>query len=169
MCSFTKNLIVKDKLRYAKGEKPDVGCILCSIRDNDPRVQSLEIYRSQSFLITLNLFPYNPGHVMIFPIRHIVDVRDFTDSEWLELKKLQNTVLTLLNKEYGAESFNIGVNQGEFSGASIEHIHYHLVPRYKNEIGIVEILSGTKILVESPDKTVEKLRKSIKKLIKNEK
>jgi len=166
--NFRKNLIVKDKLSYAKGEKPKVWCILCAIRDNDSSVKSLEIYRGRNFIVTLNLYPYNPGHVMIFPIRHIKDVRDFTDDEWKELKVLQDAVLSMLQNEYGAESFNIGVNQGLFSGASIEHLHYHLVPRYKNEIGVVEILSGTKIIVESPDKTLIRLKQSIKAFVSDE-
>ncbi len=163
---FRKNLIVKDKLSYVQGDRSLVGCILCAIRDRKKSVKSLEIYRGDYFIAALNLYPYNPGHLLLFPIRHIEQLDGLKKKEWLEYIYLQGVAMKLIRQTYGADSFNIGVNVGPESGASIPHLHFHIVPRYRNEIGVVEIISGTKILVESPDVMVKKLKRRIKKLIK---
>ena len=84
------NLFVPNKMAYIKGKaKPDVECILCAIVEGDARVERLDIYRAELFTISLNLYPYSPGHLMIFPNRHIVDVREFTREEVVELHRLQ--------------------------------------------------------------------------------
>ncbi|MFN8578452.1 MAG: HIT domain-containing protein [Candidatus Sericytochromatia bacterium] len=151
-------LFVPSKLKYVKGERPNVKCILCAVVDKDPNVSNLDVYRTKNFIVSANLFPYNPGHLMIFPIRHIETIEDFTDEEALELHHLQLKSLKILRNNYNCQSFNVGYNIGSSSGASIDHLHLHIVPRYPREIGFIDVIGGARILVEDPNDTVSKLR-----------
>ncbi|MFH1859469.1 MAG: HIT domain-containing protein [bacterium] len=155
------HLFVPSKLEdYLLGEKPKVSCILCAVRDRDEKVVQLDVYRSKDIIISLNLYPYNPGHVMIFPNRHIKDIRELNTEETFQIQSLTIKTLDVLDRLYSPHGYNIGYNMGNIAGASIEHLHLHIVPRYKNELGFVDILSNSKIIVEDPRKTLERLREA---------
>jgi ATP adenylyltransferase len=158
-----KNLFVPSKGEYVKGDRPVVECILCSIMQNDPEVISLEVVRSKSFIVAVNLYPYNPGHLMIFPSRHIEEVEKLSLSEVGELHKLTIISLKVLRNLYNPHGFNVGYNLGKGSGASIKHLHLHIVPRYENELSFIYVLSGSKIIVEEPKDTVQRLKREYKK------
>ena len=147
-----------EKIGYVKGDKPAVECILCAIRDNDPLVENLIIHSTEKFIIAVNLFPFNPGHVMIFPKKHICQIDELTNAEAVELHELLIKTITILDEEFKPSGYNIGYNIGEGSGASIAHIHQHIVPRYTNEVGFLEVLSGTKVIVSDPVETTERLK-----------
>jgi len=147
-----------EKIKYVKGEKPDVECILCAIRDNHPAVKNLTVYRNERFMIALNLFPFNPGHLMIFPLRHVTAINELTEDEALEMHRLLVRSIDILNEEFNPSGYNIGYNLGNGSGASIAHIHQHVVPRYSNEVGFLDVLSGTRVIVSDPQSVMLKLR-----------
>lgn len=147
-----------EKIKYVKGEKPSVGCILCAIRDNNPQVKNLNVHTTDKFIIAVNLFPFNPGHVMIFPKRHICRISDLTLSEAEEMHSLLVTAIEIIDDEFNPSGYNIGYNLGEGSGASIPHIHQHIVPRYSNEVGFLDVLSGTRVIVSDPVDVMEKLK-----------
>ena len=147
-----------DKIKYVKGDKPCVECILCAIRDKNSSVTSLTVYQSEKFMVAMNLFPFNPGHLMIFPLRHITDISELTAEEALEMHSLLVKSVAILNEEFSPSGYNIGYNLGEGSGASIAHIHQHIVPRYSNEVGFLDVLSGTRVIVSDPRMVMLKLR-----------
>lgn len=158
------NLFVPGKMQYARGNsRPDVECILCAVVEGNDKVVRLDVYRSKLFVVALNLYPYAPGHVLVFPKRHITDLRMLNDEEVLELNKTQNLCLDILEKLYAPSGFNLGYNIGEAGGASIEHLHLHIVPRYRREMGFIDIISGTKIIIEDPKDSLLKLRESFTK------
>jgi ATP adenylyltransferase len=146
-----------DKMTYVKGGKPR-GCILCLLRDADPTVVDLTVMRDPLFIASVNLYPYNPGHMMIFPVRHIEDVRELTDGESRRLERLQRALLGLLDRAYAPCGYNIGYNMGRAAGASIGHLHLHLIPRYPHETGIADLIAGRRVLVEDPRRTADTLR-----------
>ena len=148
-----------EKINYVKGDKPKVECILCAIRDKLPEVTQLEVYRNDDFIVSLNLYPYNPGHLMVFPTRHIEELADMTDNEVLFMNQLTLKAITVLRDEYNPSGFNIGYNLGSDSGASLYHIHQHIVPRYRNEIGFIDIIGGARVFVIDPLVVQEKLKK----------
>lgn len=155
------NLFIPGKLPYVKGDRPAVDCILCGIVQQDERVVSLEIFRSDHFMVTANLFPYNPGHLMVFPLRHLADPAELTEHEVLELHRLQVKSMRVLHQLYGPRGFNWGCNIGETSGASIKHhLHLHLVPRYPGELGFIDIIGGARVIVEEPNETVRRLKEA---------
>jgi len=157
------NLFIPNKVRYVRGGKPRVDCILCSVVSKDPKVESLEIYRNGRFCICANLYPYSPGHIMVFPLRHIEDIRSYTQKEALELFKLEKASVDILEEIYRPHGYNIGYNLGQWGGNSIPHLHLHIVPRYRNELGFVDIITETRIIVDNPRVNLPLLRRRFKK------
>lgn len=152
------NLFVPNKMPYAKGRnRPDVPCILCAIVEKNEKVERLEVHRTELFTISLNLYPYSPGHLLIFPNRHIVDAREMNKEEVYDLHLLQCLSFEVLTQAYQPKGFNVGYNMGVSSGASIEHLHIHVVPRYPRELGFMDVIGGARIIIEDPNATQEKL------------
>ena len=148
-----------DKIGYLKNKKPH-DCILCLIRDGSNEVERLTVYENRHLVVSLNLYPYNPGHLIIFPRRHITDIRMLEDSEKRTLDLVVDRCLDNLDKVYNPPGYNIGYNLGLVAGASIEHLHLHIIPRYGNEIGIAELLGGKKVLVQNPLESLALLREA---------
>jgi ATP adenylyltransferase len=157
------NLFSINKLQYIKDKKKSDGCILCSIAKKDKDVVNLMVAETRQTVICVNKFPYNSGHLLIFPKRHIIDYRDFHEEEELEIHRFLRTSLDVLDSIYSPSGYNFGYNTGEFSGASIAHLHMHVIPRYRNELGFIDIIGGAKILVEDPTDTMKKLKKAFSK------
>ncbi|MBN2553184.1 MAG: HIT domain-containing protein [Spirochaetales bacterium] len=149
-----------EKYAYVKGPKAD-GCILCLIRDQDSSVVDLSVYCGKLFVVTVNLYPYNPGHLLIFPKRHLKDVRQYTLEEENRLNELTRYFLDILDEVHRPSGYNIGYNMGRTAGASIEHLHLHVIPRYPNETGIADLLAGKRVLVEEPRETARRIREAI--------
>lgn len=146
-----------NKIEYLKGKRPQ-GCILCLIRDGSEDVEKLVVHQTEHFMVSLNLYPYNPGHLLVFPKRHIVDIRQYTEEEKTELDALVPLCLDVLDKFGNPSAYNIGYNMGLSAGASIEHLHMHIIPRYPREIGIVELIGGSRVLVQDPKDTYVRLK-----------
>jgi ATP adenylyltransferase len=152
------NLFVPNKLAYARGERPDVPCILCAAIAGDERVTGLVAGMTERFAVLANLYPYNPGHMMIVPQRHIEDITALDEPEVLELHRTQGRVLAILRQLYTPTGFNLGFNIGASSGASIPHLHQHLVPRHRSEQGFMDIVGGSRVIVEDPQVTMTRFR-----------
>jgi ATP adenylyltransferase len=146
-----------DKMAYVKGPRPS-SCILCLLRERSTEVEDLGFWRDDLFLASVNLYPYNPGHVLLCPLRHVEDVRQLTAEEELRLTAVQRWLLTLLDTCCAPQGYNIGYNMGGVAGASISHLHMHIIPRYPRETGIADLIAGKRVLVEDPRETTRKLR-----------
>lgn len=156
-----KHNIVYGKMDYARGKRPRVDCILCAVAAGDPLVDDLRVFQREAWgdwFVTLNLYPYNPGHVMIVPGKHFDDVRQLDGSEALELHRIQVLTLRVLDRVYRPAGYNVGYNLGQASGASIEHLHLQIVPRYRTELGFFDIVSDSRVIVEEPKITRERLQ-----------
>jgi ATP adenylyltransferase len=149
-----------DKLAYVKGKRPD-GCILCGIRDHDPLVADLTVYRNDRVIVSVNLYPYNPGHLIVFPARHLRDIRDLDSEERDDIDRTVRLMLDTVEGTHNPKAFNVGVNMGRFAGASIEHLHYHVIPRYPAELGIADLIGGRRVLVEDPRDTCDRLKRAL--------
>jgi len=167
VCMYKDHLYPVNKKEYIKNKRKKEHdpnkCILCSVRDGKDDVKSLEVYRERNFIITVNLYPYNPGHIMIFPEKHVEDIRELSKKERKILDELTVLSINVLEKVYEPDGFNIGINMGKGSGASIKHLHKHIVPRYQNELGFIDIVGGSKIYIEEPGETLKKLIDGFKK------
>jgi ATP adenylyltransferase len=146
-----------DKIAYLQGKKPE-GCILCHIKNKSKDIVNLTVYEDTLFNISVNLYPYNPGHLILFPLRHIIDVREMNEKESERLNILTNRSLDILDSCYSPTGYNIGYNMGLTAGASIEHIHLHIIPRFPRETGIADLIAGSRMLVENPLETKERIK-----------
>jgi len=150
-----------DKIAYLRGKRPE-GCILCLVAEGSDAVDRLVVAETAVFLVSINLYPYNPGHLIIFPRRHLTDIRQLSRDERAELDGLVETCLDILDTTHKPSGYNIGYNMGPVAGASIDHLHLHIIPRYPREIGIAELIGGTRVLVEDPLVTREKVMAAFK-------
>jgi ATP adenylyltransferase len=149
-----------EKLIYVRGRHP-AGCILCLARDHSPDVVDLSIWRDELFVASVNLYPYNPGHLMLYPLRHVEDIRELTEGEERRLAALQRWLLGILDRTCSPHAYNIGYNMGASAGASISHLHLHIIPRYPRETGIADLIAGKRVLVEDPRETTRRLRECV--------
>jgi len=157
------------KLDYVQGKsRPNVDCILCSVRDNDERVKILKIYEDKICFIILNIYPYNPAHLMIVTQRHITKFIELTREELIHITRTIQGIQLLLDDLYNPKGYNIGINQGRDAGGSIEHLHFHIIPRYGSELGFIDIVGETRVLPESLDSVKLKLETSIHQYLNEE-
>jgi len=138
---------------------PEKGCILCQKpRQNDDEANFI-LYRGQHNFIILNAFPYNPGHLMVAPYRHIASLQDLKDAEAKEHFDIVKKSLKLLEEVMEPAGFNIGLNIGKVAGAGLaEHIHTHIVPRWQGDTNFMPVLSDTKVISEGLISTYRKLK-----------
>ena len=137
------------------------GCIFCqALRSQDDR-RSQVILRGPKAFALLNRYPYNNGHVMVAPRRHVGDVLVITPSEWAGMLSVTQQVMRRLQHTLHPHGFNLGVNLGRTAGAGIPgHLHLHLVPRWKGDTSFMPILTGTKVVSQSLDELYHLLTKS---------
>ena len=128
-------------------------CAMCdgdaadAVRERDEA--SLVVYRGEVSFVVLNLYPYNPGHLLVCPYRHVADYTELTDEETVEIASLTKTAMTTLRLISGAHGFNLGMNQGAVAGAGIAgHLHQHVVPRWRGDANFLPIIGQTKALPE---------------------
>lgn len=165
MKSMRDYLFNTEKIKYVKGDKPDIECILCAIRDQDGKVKSLEVARLNGFIVSVNLYPFNPGHLIVFPERHIISPDEYTASEVTTLHDMTIKMKKIIDNEFNPSGYNIGYNIGRSSGASIEHLHMHIVPRYNDEVGFIDILAGARVIVVDPAEMMVRLKRASKDML----
>ena len=148
-------------------KKDDDECIFCEAAKNDVNDPENLLVRKAEYTFTLlNLYPYNNGHLMIIPFRHINDLDELSDNEGFEIiKELQmaRSALKVISKPHG---FNIGANLGRVGGAGIhEHIHFHIVPRWNGDTNFMPVLGEVKVISQELKETKLKLINAYKKLM----
>jgi ATP adenylyltransferase len=134
------------RLSYIKGDSPDEGCPF----DRAPHLtgdDNLVVARGEVVYAVLNLYPYNPGHLLICPYRHVADYTDLFADEVAELAAFTQQAMRVIRRVSGAHGFNIGMNQGAVAGAGIAaHLHQHVVPRWVGDGNFMPIVARTKLL-----------------------
>jgi len=139
------------------------GCIACDALAAGVSKESLVLHRGRTVFAMLNRYPYNTGHVMVCPVRHVKDPAEMTDEELLETMHLVTRFSGLLRTAMKAAGINAGLNLGAASGGSVDHLHFHVVPRWVGDTNFMPVVAGTKTLVEMLDGTWERLRAEVEK------
>ncbi|MHA1195637.1 MAG: HIT family protein [Promethearchaeota archaeon] len=164
--AFKEWLQAIGKLDYVQGKaRPNVDCILCAVRDNDERVISLKIFQDDTLFVSLNLYPYNPGHLMVVPNKHIERFVELEKRELIHIFRTIQGIQLMLEELYSPKGYNIGINEGNVAGASIKHLHVHVVPRYKGELGYIDIVGQTRVVPEGLESVKNRLEKNISKYL----
>ena len=147
--------------------KPKEGeCILCQKPQQDDDEANLILHRGESNFIILNAYPYNPGHLMVVPYRHLGHLEDLADDELKEHSDIVKRSVKLLTEVLKPAGFNIGINIGKIAGAGIEyHIHTHIVPRWQGDTNFMPVVFNTKVLPEALAATYKKLKENISSVL----
>jgi ATP adenylyltransferase len=122
------------------------GCPFCAMEDLPPE-ESLVVHRGETCFAVLNLHPYNPGHLMVLPHRHVAELDDLSSDEVTELMTVTQQAVRVLREVSGPHAFNVGLNLGGVAGGSLsQHLHQHVVPRWSGDANFITVLGGTKTL-----------------------
>jgi len=122
--------------------------------------ENLILFRGERSFIIMNRYPYNNGHLMIAPNRHVGDLLQLSDDELIELVKMVKLAVKALKSEYNPDGFNIGLNLGRAAGAGLEdHLHIHVIPRWVGDTNFMPIISETKTIPELLTESYSRLKK----------
>ena len=134
------------RMEYILSPKPD-GCIFCDKPKQNADRENLILHRGDHCFVIMNYYPYNNGHLMIVPYRHIADLEDLTEKERREMMALLAGSAKIIKKAMNPDGLNIGMNLGRTAGAGIdEHLHFHIVPRWNGDTNFMPIFGHTKVL-----------------------
>lgn len=140
-------------------------CFLCKAAGENDDERNLVVFRGRTSFVIMNRFPYNNGHLMIAPYRHVGNILDLGDEESSEIMKLMKLAVAALKEEYKPDGFNIGLNLGRAAGAGLEdHMHFHIVPRWIGDTNFMPVCSETKVIPESLEESWRRLRDRFKRL-----
>jgi ATP adenylyltransferase len=132
--------------RPAEGYERPSGCPFC-LAPARPAEDSLVVARGERVFVVLNLYPYNPGHLLVCPYRHVADYADLEAGETAEVATATQTAMRVIRRVSNAHGFNIGMNQGGVAGAGIaNHLHQHVVPRWGGDANFMPVIGRTKVL-----------------------
>jgi ATP adenylyltransferase len=148
------------------GTVTDDGCVFCALKG---RNDDLVVYRGTLCYVILNLYPYNNGHVMVVPNRHIAELSATTADERSELMALMRWSELALGEAYRPDGINVGINLGRTAGAGVlEHLHVHLVPRWSGDTNFMGVVAETRVLPEDLAHSAARLRPVFERIARQE-
>lgn len=155
-----ENLWAPWRIEYILGPKPDA-CVFCLPDHTDEDRDRLVLFRGRHNFVIMNKFPYNCGHLMVTPYRHVMCLTELTPEENIEMTELLRECTAILKKTFNPGGINVGLNLGEASGAGIrEHLHFHLVPRWNGDSSFMAAFSEVRVIPEHLLQTYDRLKPS---------
>jgi len=152
------------RIKYIRSPKHN-GCIFCDFPKENRDEERLILYRGKHAFIIMNNYPYNPGHVMIAPYRHVGEWEELTDEELLDIMKLSQLTIKALKRAMKPQGFNMGVNIGCVAGAGVkDHVHLHIVPRWNGDTNFMPVIADTKVIPESLQEAYNELKKALEEI-----
>jgi len=140
--------------------KKEKGCFICSAAEKGVGEESLVLFKGEYGIVQMNLYPYNTGHLLVSPLRHVSSLSALKDEELLSLIKLVSTSIEAVKKALKPDGFNVGLNLGRVAGAGLEdHIHFHVVPRWNGDTNFMPIIANTKVVPEAIIDTYRRIAK----------
>lgn len=153
------NLWAPWRMRYIETEDEVSDCIFCVKPAQKLDTENLILWRGESAFIIMNKFPYNNGHLMVVPYRHLQNITDLSEAESSEIHHLTGRCVTAMEKVLKAQGFNIGINLGRIAGAGIDqHIHYHVVPRWQGDTNFMPVIGASKVISQALEESYQRLR-----------
>lgn len=133
-------------------------CILCEKPGDSNDEKNYILYRGRKNFVILNSYPYNPGHLMVAPYRHMANFEELTEEERQEHFEIISRAITIIKQVFNPGGFNIGMNIGRIAGAGIEaHIHSHIVPRWSGDTNFMTTIADVRVIPEALAATYQKL------------
>jgi ATP adenylyltransferase len=158
-----ESIIAHGRMDFIKSKKPE-GCVFCknSIRDN-----RLILFEDTGVFIIMNKYPYNTGHLLIIPDRHISRLEEMTADERTKMFDCLDLSVRILQEVMGPEGFNIGMNLGQAGGAGIaDHLHLHIVPRWSGDTNFMTCVANTRVTPEDVQVTCDRLKPHFEKTMR---
>lgn len=155
---MTEHLWAPWRVEYIESKKPE-GCILCDKPKENNDVENYILFRGKLNYVIMNRYPYNPGHLMVVPYRHIATPEDLNDEELCEHSQMVARVVKVLRGIYEPAGFNTGMNIGRVAGAGIDaHIHTHIVPRWNGDTNFMPAIGDARVVPQALAETYTKLQ-----------
>jgi ATP adenylyltransferase len=151
------------------GTAAPAGCIFCDGNGSSPNPErdALVLVRGRHCYVVLNLYPYNNGHLMVAPSRHVASLAAASEQELVEMMRFTRDAEVALTEAYQPQGINVGVNLGRPAGAGIvDHVHIHLVPRWNGDTNFMTVFGETRVLPEDLRTTAGRLRPIFERLMK---
>ncbi len=146
------------RMEYIRGSRTN-GCFLCAALAADADRDNLLLHRGPTCAVVMNRYPYNNGHLMILPRRHVAELSDLTRDERLDLMDLADRCVRILRETMRPEGFNLGYNLGRVAGAGLEsHLHLHVVPRWNGDVNFMPVIAGAKVIPQALRELYDQLR-----------
>jgi ATP adenylyltransferase len=155
------------RMAYIKREQPaeDGKCFLCSYAARHDDDVTYVLARSTDCFAVLNLYPYNPGHLMVAPYAHVPTIEELDAIALADMMTLAQRLLAALRDSMQPDGFNMGINQGKVAGAGLaDHVHLHVVPRWNGDTNFMPVLGEVKVMPDLLSSTYQQLRASLVKL-----
>lgn len=147
------------RIQYIRGEKNNE-CFLCRIFAEENDRDNLLLFRGRTCAVVMNRYPYNSGHLMVAPYRHIAELDSLTPEENKETAELTALSVTVLREAMTPQGFNVGINLGEAAGAGLkDHLHQHIVPRWSGDTNFMPVLGGPRVIPDAIKATYDLLSK----------
>lgn len=155
------------RLAYVTGAATPLECVFCAAQTGED-AEPLIVFRGATCFVILNLFPYNNGHLMVVPNRHIASLVDATPEEICELMALTRRTEIALREAFEPHGINMGINLGKAAGAGIlEHLHLHVVPRWNGDTNFMTVVGQTRVLPQELPVTADRLRPIFERLARS--
>lgn len=154
-----RNLWAPWRIKYIQGLDAKSDCFLCDCLARPERdVENRVLWRTEYALVVFNKYPYNNGHLLVAPVRHVPDMNAASDAEMLALMRLVRDCQQVLTKAICPHGFNVGMNFGRCAGAGLpEHMHIHVVPRWNGDTNSMHVCSNTNVISQGLDELYEQL------------
>jgi len=144
-------------MEYLMAEKPD-GCIFCEKAAEDDDRKNLILVRSTTSFVMMNAYPYNNGHLMVAPYRHVGSLSELSPDERCDIMETLAATEAMLERAFHPEGMNMGVNLGHCAGAGVPgHVHVHILPRWEGDTNFMPVIGETRVIPEALARTYEKL------------
>ena len=146
-------------IQATKEQGEDGGCIFCDLPAEGDDVRTMILARGELAFVIVNSFPYNPGHLMVAPFRHVGAFTSLEAAELADVDALVARSIRALEQEMEPHGYNLGMNLGSVAGAGIpDHVHWHLVPRWNGDTNFMPVVGQTRVLPELLEETYARLR-----------
>jgi ATP adenylyltransferase len=154
------------RLAYVSGSGEPKGCVFCDAQA-DEEAASLVLFRGPTCFVILNLYPYNNGHLMVVPNRHVAALALATPEELAEMMRLTQAAEIVLSEAYRPQGLNVGMNLGRSAGAGIaDHMHIHVVPRWAGDTNFMSVVGNVRVVPEALEQTAARLRPGFDRVLR---
>lgn len=147
------------RMEYIENHDKEAGCVFCNAQAMEDSAENLIAFRGERAYVILNRYPYTGGHLMVIPFVHKPNLEELDSATRAEMIELASRCTTVLKNIYNPQGFNVGVNIGEAAGAGVkEHVHIHIVPRWKGDTNFMSTVGETRVLPEELESTYDRVK-----------